>query len=85
MPMSHHRCQKIVDLLLEYLEGDLPDEERAHLERHFADCPPCLNFLETYKETGHICRCALEKAMPAPVEEALMAHLRNQIQPDQLE
>ncbi|MFU8806213.1 MAG: anti-sigma factor family protein [Bradymonadaceae bacterium] len=81
--MTKHRCQKVIDLLVDYLEGELPKDEREHLEAHFADCPPCLNFLETYKETGHICRCAIEKALPEPMKEALLDHLRTKIQPAQ--
>jgi hypothetical protein len=29
------------ELLAGYLDGELPDEERAHVERHLADCHEC--------------------------------------------
>ena len=33
-------CKECVDLLYDYLEGELDPESTARLEEHFADCPP---------------------------------------------
>jgi anti-sigma factor RsiW len=44
-------CRECAELLLEYLEGALDTEQAQRLQRHLADCPPCVIFVETYRLT----------------------------------
>jgi anti-sigma factor RsiW len=44
-------CRELVELLIDYLDGDLPEDRRRRLEMHLQMCPPCLVYLETYKAT----------------------------------
>lgn len=53
-------CKECLDLLHDYLEGELTSEVSASLEEHFEDCPPCIAFLNTYKSTTKICRSTLK-------------------------
>lgn len=69
-------CKKSVDLLMDYLDGTLPADEEAHLKEHFEACPPCVDFLKTYRATPSLCRRALAKQMPKEVSEKLAAFLR---------
>lgn len=69
--MKQLECPEILDLLVDYLEGDLEDEQRRHLEAHLEACPPCLAFLETYRQTGEICRKALVTKMPGDLKQSL--------------
>ncbi len=39
-------CQQLVELVTDYLEGALPDEERARFEAHLAICPGCTAYVE---------------------------------------
>ena len=39
-------CQEFVELVTDYLEGTLPDTERARLEAHLAECDGCDGYLE---------------------------------------
>ncbi|MBA2662064.1 MAG: zf-HC2 domain-containing protein [Bradymonadaceae bacterium] len=75
-----HCCSQIVELLVDYLEGELSAEQTAELDSHFAGCPPCVAFLETYRETGKVCKCALEKELPAAMEQTLLNFLKTTIQ-----
>ena len=68
-------CPDMMDLIVDYLEGDLDDEKRQHLERHFDGCPPCQNYLETYRQTGELCREALKKEMPSELKSRLRGFL----------
>jgi outer membrane lipoprotein-sorting protein len=34
-------CQKYTDMLTEYIEDTLPEEQRQALEKHLQTCPPC--------------------------------------------
>jgi len=54
------RCKKVVDLLTEYLEGDLPAADQASLDEHFRYCPPCVEYLQQMKKLGPLARDAIE-------------------------
>ena len=50
-PFRRHRhdplvCREFVELVTDYLEGVLPDEERARFEGHLAECDGCTGYLE---------------------------------------
>jgi anti-sigma factor RsiW len=72
-------CKDSIDLLVEYLDGNLSEEMRSKLESHFAGCTPCEDFLRTYRATPNICRHALRKKMPEEVANKLVAFLRAEI------
>lgn len=44
-------CKELVELVTEYLEGSLPDEVRARMERHLAGCDGCTHYLEQMRQT----------------------------------
>ena len=66
--MSDHGmcCREFVDFLSAYVEGELPDDVRASFEKHWVDCPPCLDYLESFRQTirmaGDLARC--EASLP---------------------
>jgi anti-sigma factor (TIGR02949 family) len=74
-------CKESIDLLLEYLDGDMSDEQARHLEAHLAACPPCIDFLRTYRATPGICRRALKKQMPEELSQRLKEFLRQKCKP----
>ena len=61
----------MMDLIVDYLEEELDDVKRKDLEFHLELCPPCMNFLETYKATGSVCRDALAQEMPTALKVTL--------------
>jgi anti-sigma factor RsiW len=60
-------CQDCVNLLADFLDGTLPEEQRAALEEHLSYCPPCVTFVRTYKATTRVARRSLAQAMPEEV------------------
>jgi anti-sigma factor RsiW len=44
-------CQELVELVTDYLEGALPDPERARLEAHLAACPYCETYIAQMRQT----------------------------------
>ncbi len=44
-------CQELVELVTEYLEGALPPEEVAAVERHLAGCEACTRYLRQLRST----------------------------------
>jgi anti-sigma factor RsiW len=39
-------CREFVELVTDYLEGTLPDSERARMDAHLAECDGCSGYLE---------------------------------------
>ena len=71
--MSTLTCKEVIlDYLADYLDRALSPDVIADLERHLADCPPCMAYLNTYKKTRDLTRQAMPQAMP----EEMKAHLR---------
>jgi len=69
-------CREIVEILCEYLEGELPREEREELDRHLADCPPCLAFLNTYRKTSQLCRALRPEDIPEELKRRVENFLK---------
>ncbi len=49
-------CREFVDFLMDYLEEQLPDRQRRVFETHMDDCPTCVTYLDTYRETARVGR-----------------------------
>jgi len=72
-------CRETIDQLLEYLDGELPPELRAHLEEHLGGCQPCGDFFASYRATMGVCKKALKTKMPDELADRLSTFLRGQI------
>ena len=44
-------CKELVELITEYLEGTLPEDDRARVDEHLAGCEGCTNYLEQMRQT----------------------------------
>jgi anti-sigma factor RsiW len=44
-------CREVVELLNDYLEGELPDPERIRVQEHLAGCEGCTTILDEFRET----------------------------------
>lgn len=75
-------CQKVVDRLLDYVDGALAEEERRKLERHFKLCPPCREFLRQYRCLPELCERALRQTMPDEAVDRLKAFLKAKVGDD---
>lgn len=49
-------CREFVEFLMAYVNNDLAENEACAFRQHISDCPPCIHYLESYRET-----LALEK------------------------
>jgi anti-sigma factor RsiW len=70
-------CREFTEFLHEYLFGELPDLERAEFEKHLAECPWCVRYLDSYRKTIRLAKSASEEEPPptdAP-EELIQAIL----------
>jgi anti-sigma factor (TIGR02949 family) len=74
-----YNCEDTINLLLSYLDGEMPPEEAKRLKEHLAGCAPCIDFLRTYRATPGLCRRALQQRMPPEVSARLTEFLRSRI------
>ena len=74
-------CKECVDLLLEYLEDSLDPVSKKKLDEHLAACPPCLNFLKTYRSSSEMARRLRDQdvQIPKEMENRLKSFLKNQV------
>lgn len=69
-------CESGVDLLMDYLEGELSAEKRVAIEAHLAGCPRCVAFVASYRETPAILRRATARELPDDLSRSLLASVR---------
>ena len=71
-------CQELCEFLMQYLEGELKEPERASFAEHVEVCPPCLAYLQTYRKTIELGRSIWQLAQPAqsPFRSWAAWHLR---------
>jgi anti-sigma factor RsiW len=74
-------CREFTEFLHEYLFGELPPGERAEFEKHLAECPWCVAYLDSYQKTIQLERAAFaareDEPPPADApEELIQAILR---------
>jgi anti-sigma factor RsiW len=76
--MTDVSCQTGVELLMDYLEGVVPDDMRTVLDSHVAGCPKCTAFVASYLATPRILRDATATAMPPELQRSLLTFLHAQ-------
>lgn len=72
-------CRELIAILDDYLDGTLPDQLRADLEDHLANCVPCRAYLVTYCKTREIGTTAARVEMPDEMRARLRRFLRDKL------
>lgn len=67
MHEHNEECKQVFALLSEYLDQELPAENCEAIRAHLADCPPCIEFLDSLKKTVSLCRECEGTEKPAPL------------------
>ena len=44
-------CRQLIDQLDSYVDGSMPADARAEVDRHLAVCPDCVNYVNNYRQT----------------------------------
>jgi anti-sigma factor RsiW len=70
-------CERVVELLTDYLEGALPTEHALAVERHMASCSGCANYLEQLRETIKVTGALREDDVPPEVMAPLLEAFRH--------
>jgi anti-sigma factor RsiW len=64
-------CRDLVDLLVDFVSGELDPERQAHIREHLQKCPPCVVYLETYQVTIRLTRRLPCDQLPSELEQKL--------------
>jgi len=70
-------CREFVELVTDYLEGALPDTERARFEAHLAECDGCTGYLEDMRRLVHTMHEMPTPQPDAATREALLSAFRD--------
>ncbi|MGI5127915.1 anti-sigma factor family protein [Pseudonocardia sp. CA-107938] len=70
-------CIELVELLTEYLEGTLPDDEVAAIEAHLAICAPCRIYLAQMRATIAALGSVPVDTLSASAQDSLLAAFRD--------
>lgn len=66
-PHDFVTCQELAGFLDDYIDGKLPDVTLEQFEEHLSVCPPCVDYIESYKQTVRLARrCLCEDAIAPP-------------------
>ena len=68
-------CREFIEFLWRYLSNGLSTAARATFEEHLAECPDCVNYLQSYQETirvGKVIFTHPEEPVPDQVPEELI-------------
>jgi anti-sigma factor (TIGR02949 family) len=72
-------CRDAIDVLADYLDGTMPAELAAELERHLADCAACRAYLATYRKARELGAAAGRVEVPPEMRERLRRFLAAQL------
>lgn len=66
------KCKECFDFLDSYIAGELPVDEKMAFDRHLDKCPPCVVYVQTYKQTIALSQCACRDKAAPDLPEAMV-------------
>lgn len=55
-------CREVIEFLLQYIEGELPPDQRKAFERHLELCASCVAYLDGYQRSIRMGRAAMRSS-----------------------
>ena len=70
-------CSELVELVTDYLEGAMPDEQRGRFDEHLSGCDGCTTYLEQFRITIRLTGMLTEEQIAPDAREALLGVFRD--------
>jgi anti-sigma factor RsiW len=72
LPAPRLTCREVVDLLTDYVEGVLSQDDRERVEAHLQTCPDCTAYVEQVRTTIGALERLREENVPGAVLDELV-------------
>jgi anti-sigma factor (TIGR02949 family) len=69
-------CRELVEVVTEYLDGTLPQDDRRRFEEHLAECPYCVEYVEQIRQTIETLGRLTEESIAPETQQGLVAAFR---------
>jgi len=73
MEQSAHKhglgCREIFAQLSAYIDAELPEATCEEIQAHIANCPPCVEFINSLGRTVELCHGRANAERPSPLSE----------------
>lgn len=69
--MKSEECRRLIAVLSAYLDGEVPDELFAQLEKHLEDCDDCRVVVDTTRKTVELVHDVPQPDLDEDVRERL--------------
>jgi anti-sigma factor RsiW len=69
-------CQELVEVITDYLEGTLPELDRARFEAHLASCRSCQEYLEQMQALVRLSGRLSSKSLEPETVDSLLSAFR---------
>jgi anti-sigma factor RsiW len=70
-------CQELVELVTEYLEGTLSENDKARFQAHLKDCDGCETYLAQMRLTIRALGRLTEESIPMDAQRKLLKTFRD--------
>ncbi len=70
-------CSELVELVTDYLEGSMPDAQRARFDEHVSGCDGCTTYLEQFRITIRLTGMLTEARVAPEARDALLGAFRD--------
>jgi anti-sigma factor RsiW len=70
-------CIELVELVTDYLEGRLSEEDRRRFDDHLSRCGGCTNYVEQFRETIRLTGTLRGDDLEPAARDALLAQFRD--------
>ena len=64
-------CRELVELLNDFVAGELPQDHCQRIREHLGLCPPCVEYVASYELTIQLTRQLPCDPLPQPLEQRL--------------
>jgi anti-sigma factor RsiW len=70
-------CKELVEIITDYLEGTLPERDRARFDAHILTCPPCREYVAEMRTTLQLTgRLTVDSISSSARDDLLRAYRR---------
>ena len=69
--MEKHDCKESLEELYSFLDGELTEERRAHIQAHLEGCPPCFEAFDFEAELKIVVSSRCREHVPESLKDRI--------------